>query len=146
MSEPYERMQSPTTRVSVSTITTDETALGYDKALVTEGPRIVNDIAALVYQGTGICPIAAMTWPTKERAEAETYANACLIAEAGTVLHETGRTPRELADEVKRLLAKNERLETALQRIAAPGRKIAFCANGHEECVLKARNTLEGRS
>lgn len=35
----------------------------------------------------------------------ETYANALLIAEAGTVLHETGFTPRELSEQRDKLLS-----------------------------------------
>lgn len=48
---------------------------------------------------------------TKEQQEAE--ANARLIAEAGTVLHETGLTPRELAEQRAELLQ-------ALEAIVAP--------------------------
>lgn len=45
-------------------------------------------------------------------AAAEAEANALLIAEAGTVYHETGLTPRQLAERVAEL-------EKALQRIIA---------------------------
>jgi hypothetical protein len=44
-------------------------------------------------------------------ADAEFDANAQLIAEAGTVLHETGYTPRELAEQRAELLAALKKID-----------------------------------
>ena len=53
-------------------------------------------------------PVAAayanLAGPMDEACVAEMKANASLIAEAGTVLHETGLTPRQLAEERAELL------------------------------------------
>lgn len=51
-----------------------------------------------------------------EACVAEMKANASLIAEAGTVLHETGLTPRQLAEERARLLEALRGLYDELER------------------------------
>jgi hypothetical protein len=51
----------------------------------------------------GVRQEVAACGPTEQGSEQQ-EANADLIAEAGTVLHETGRTPRRLADERAELL------------------------------------------
>lgn len=50
--------------------------------------------------------IVEYCWPDSE---AQAHADHCLIAEAGTVYHETGLTPRQLADQRAELLAALER-------------------------------------
>jgi len=45
----------------------------------------------------------------------EAEANAALIAEAGTVAHETGKTPRQLAEENRELLKALKQLQTIVR-------------------------------
>lgn len=49
--------------------------------------------------------VCAVVCKDNDADESAFLANAVLIAEAGTVLHETGRTPRQLVDERAELLA-----------------------------------------
>ena len=69
----------------------------------TPGPWIVNpfcaqvDCSAVSAKG-GLLPVAQMLWPTDERSEAETEANARLIAEAPTLLHEAAFLLDRIAD------------------------------------------------
>jgi hypothetical protein len=63
-------------------------------------------------------------------------ANAHLIADAGTVAHETGMTPRQLAESHARLLAALETIEARLTRAAR-----AFFIG---DKVSKLREALDG--
>ena len=54
--------------------------------------------------------------PNGSKPSERQIANARMIAEAGTVAHETGRTPRQLADELAELLAA---LKAAVERMEA---------------------------
>lgn len=51
--------------------------------------------------------------------EGHSYADAALIAEAGTVLHETGLTPRELAERLETLMAAAVDVTTAMHGLEA---------------------------
>ena len=62
-----------------------------DKVTPTPGPWIVNPFCAQVDCGAvsvkgGLLPVAQMLWPTDERSEAETVANARLIAASPDLL------------------------------------------------------------
>ena len=65
-------------------------------------------------------PVAAaytnLAGPMDDSCVAEMAANARLIAEAGTVLHETGLTPRQLAEQRAALLEALKKCEYALRR------------------------------
>jgi hypothetical protein len=68
----------------------------------------VDPIGAQVIELPSHFPICQMLWPTDERTEKETFANAEFIADAFTVFHETGLTTRQILeqrDEIARLAA-----------------------------------------
>lgn len=68
----------------------------------------VDPIVAQVIELPSHIPICQMLWPTDERTEKETFANAEFIADAFTVFHETGLTSREILaqrDELLKTLA-----------------------------------------
>lgn len=69
--------------------------------------------------------------------DAEPERIARLIAEAGTVLHETGKTPREMADEVARLRAIEDAYRNTLQDLADIGAERDRLAE--RNCSLEAR-------
>lgn len=70
-----------------------------DNGCIIEGPKMGLQIAQISYRAAGSnTGFAAQT-------KSEAFANARLIAEAGTVLHETGLTPRELQKQRDELLA-----------------------------------------
>lgn len=59
-----------------------------------------------------ICPNQRLDGAGRDQVAGSGEANAQLIAEAGTVLHETGYTPRELADQRAELLAALDKCAT----------------------------------
>lgn len=78
----------------------------------TPGPWFVDGSGASAIVRGGDMTIVAV----RHRLDKHTHeANAHIIAEAGTVYHETGKTPRQLADEVERLTAQVESLTAEVE-------------------------------
>jgi len=69
----------------------------------------------------------------------EMQSNAVLIADAGTVYHETGKTPSQLAEENKILLSALEQTMDALNEIAMTK---GYSENNHMSCVI-ARHAID---
>lgn len=91
------------------------------------GPTSVVGWPVVGPMGRSICNVSWMpkkAYPDVSDADygafnAECEANARLIAEAGTVAHETGLTPRQLAKQRDDLLAALEELASLTKRMAA---------------------------
>lgn len=91
--------------------------------LATPGPWAVNPFAAQIdSQQTsdlgGLLPIAQMLWPTDERSEDETTANAHLIAEMKGALPAILKTIEAQTDRITALEAENVKLRVALKPFA----------------------------
>lgn len=81
----------------------------------TSGPWAVSSNQSYVFgrkQGPGLEPIGFVYGPAcgeNSTVGLRAMADCRLIAEAGTVLHETGKTPRQLADELDREKARSNK-------------------------------------
>jgi len=99
----------------------------------TPGPWAVNPFKATVDEMPSMLPICGLLWPTEERTEEQTFANAKYIAEFNPT------TALALLDEIERLRRDREVMAEVLKAVHERDRHIHTC--DHCECALCPEGT-----
>ena len=100
----------------------------------TKGPWAVDPVRAQVVcqkldRFGGPCPVAQMLWPTPERGQEETYANATLISRAPDMITFIGDIARMTADsDPDAISVEHDDDSEVLERLILKAREIALAA------------------